>query len=82
LLGPRTFWTVIVAAVAVVIAPFFAAIIIAMRRSVGASSPGDVVLMLLVGLRQIRIREIVDVAAFDLVGEAMLHGALIDGIAE
>jgi hypothetical protein len=38
-----------------------------------------VVLILLVGLRQIRFREIVDVATFDLVGEAMLHGTLIDG---
>ena len=33
----------------------------------------------LIGLRQIRFEEIVDVAAFDLVGEAMLYGALIDG---
>ena len=39
------------AAVAVVTAPFFAAIIIAMRQVVGVSSPGDVILMLLVGER-------------------------------
>ena len=46
---------------------------------VGVSSLGDVVLILVVGLRRIRIGENVDVAAFDLVGEAMWHGALIDG---
>ena len=40
------------------------------------SSPIDVVLMPLVGLRQIRYGEIVVVAAFNLVGEAMLHDAL------
>jgi hypothetical protein len=69
--------------VAVIIAPFFAVIIIATRQAVGASSLVNVVLILLVGLiRQIRFGEIVDVAAFDLVGEAMLHGALIDGRAE
>ena len=49
---------------------------------VGMSSPSDVVLMVLVSLRQISFGEIVDVAAFDLVGEAILHGALIDGRAE
>ena len=49
------------AAVAVVMAPFFAAIIITTRQAVGASSPGDVVLILLVGLRQIRFGEISDV---------------------
>ena len=38
-------------AVAVVIAPFFAVIIIATRQVVEASSPGDVVFTLLVGLR-------------------------------
>jgi hypothetical protein len=54
------------AVVAVIIAPFFAVIIIATRQAVGASSPVNVVLILLVGLRQIRFREIVDVAAFDL----------------
>ena len=37
------------AAVAVVTAPFFAAIIIATRQVVGVSSPGDVVLILVVG---------------------------------
>jgi len=47
--GPRAFRPVVVAAVAVVTAPFFAAIIIAMRRVVGPSSPSDVVLMLVVG---------------------------------
>ena len=40
------------------------------------SSLGDVVLTPLVGLRQIRYEEIVVVAAFNLVGEAMLHGGL------
>jgi hypothetical protein len=39
------------AAVTVVIAPLFAAIIIAMRQAVRASSLGDIVLILLVGLR-------------------------------
>ena len=47
--GARAFWHVVMAAVVVVIAPFFKAIIIAMRQVVGVSSPGDVVLMLLVG---------------------------------
>jgi hypothetical protein len=70
------------AVVAVIIAPFFAVIIIATRQAVGASSPVNVILILLVGLRQIRFGEIIDVAAFDLVGEATLHGALIDGRAE
>ena len=37
------------AAVAVVTAPFFTAIIIVTRQVVGVSSPGDVILMLLVG---------------------------------
>ena len=36
------------AAVAVVMAPFFVAIIIATRQVVGVSSPGDVVLILVV----------------------------------
>ena len=49
---------------------------------VETSSLGDVVLMVLVSLRQISFREIVDVTAFDLVGEAILHGVLIDGQAE
>ena len=49
---------------------------------VRTSSPGDVVLMVLVSLRQISFREIINVAAFDLVREAILHGALIDGRAE
>ena len=35
--------------VAVVMAPFFTAIIIATRQVVGVSSPGDVVLILVVG---------------------------------
>ena len=52
-------------------AQFYAAIIV-----VGVSSSGDVVLMPLVGLKQIRYGEIVVVAAFNLVGEAMLHGGL------
>ena len=43
--GPRAFRTVIMAAVAVVTAPFFAAIIIATRQVVGVSSPGNVVLI-------------------------------------
>ena len=63
------------AAVAVVIAPFYTAII-ATRQAIGTSSSGDVVLMPLVGLSQIRYGEIVVVAAFNLVGEAMLHGGL------
>ena len=68
--------------VAFVIALFFAVIIIATRQAVGASSPGDVILILLVSLLQIRFAKIIDVAAFDLVGEVMLHGALIDGRVE
>ena len=36
---------------------------------VRTSSPGDVVLMVLVSLRQISFWEIVDVTTFDLVGE-------------
>ena len=63
------------AAVAVVIAPFYAAII-ATRHAIGMSSSGDVILMPLVILRQIRYGEIIVVAAFNLVGEAMLHGGL------
>jgi hypothetical protein len=47
-------------AVAVVVAPFFAAIIDATQQTVRASSPHDIVLILLVGPRQIRFREIVD----------------------
>ena len=58
--GPQAFQPVVMAAVAVVMAPFFAAIIIATRQAVGASSPGDVVLMSLVGLRQTRFGEIID----------------------
>ena len=80
--GPRAFRPVVTTAVVIVKAPFFTAIIIATLRAVGASSPGDVVLILLVGLRQIRFGEIIDVAAFDLIGEAMLHGTLIDDQAE
>jgi hypothetical protein len=33
---------------------------------IGTSSPGDVILILLVSLRQIRFGEIIDIAAFDL----------------
>ena len=47
--GPRAFRPVVMAAVAVVIVSFFTAIISATRQAIGASSPGDVVLMLLVG---------------------------------
>ena len=43
------------------------AIIIGTRRAVRASSPSDIVLMPLDGLRPIRFGEIVDVAAFDLI---------------
>ena len=50
LLGPRAFRTVVMTAVAVVTAPFFAAIIIAMQQVVGVSSPGDVILILVVGV--------------------------------
>ena len=46
---------------------------------IGTSSLGNVILMVLVNLRQISFRDIVDVTAFDLVGEAILHDALIDG---
>ena len=63
------------AAVAVIIALFYVAII-AMRQAIRTNSPGDVILMPLVGLRQIRYGEIVVVATFNLVGEAMLHGGL------
>ena len=48
------------AAVAVITTPFFAAIIIVTRWVVGVSSPGDVVLILVVGLRQIRFGEIIN----------------------
>ena len=57
------------AAVAVVTAPFFAAIIIVTRQVVGASSQGDIILILLIGLRQIRFGEISAVAVFDLIGD-------------
>ena len=69
-------------AIAVVMAQFYAEIIVAAWQVVEVSSPGDVILILVVGLRQIRIGEIIDVATFDLVGEVMWHGALIDGRAE
>ena len=69
------------AMVAVIIVPFYAAII-ATRQEIGTSSPGDVVLMVLVRPRQISFGEIVDVTTFDMVGEAILHGALIDGQVE
>jgi hypothetical protein len=49
---PRAFRLVVIAVVAVIIASFFfAVIIIAMRQAVGTSSLGDIVLILLVGLR-------------------------------
>jgi len=48
------------AAVTVVTVPFFAAIIVATRQVVGVSSPDDVVLISLIGLRQIRFEEIID----------------------
>jgi len=63
------------AAVAVVIAPFYTAII-ATRQAIGTSSPGNIILMPLVSLKQIIYGEIVVVATFNLVGEAMLHGGL------
>ena len=60
----------------------FYAAIIATRQEIGTSSLGDVVLMPLVGLRQIKYGVIVIVAAFNLVGEAMLHGGpgLLDAV--
>lgn len=48
--GPRGLRPIIIAAIAVIITSFFAVIIVAMRRAVGASSPGNVVLVPLVGL--------------------------------
>ena len=45
---PRAFWLVIMAAVTVVTVLFFTAIIIATRQVVGVSSPGDIVLILVV----------------------------------
>ena len=65
--GPRAFRPVVMAAVTVIIASFFAAIIIATRQVVGVSNPDDVILLLVVGLRWIRIGEIVDVAASELI---------------
>ena len=76
LLDPRAFQPVFMAAVVVVIAPFYTAII-ATRQAIGTSSPGNVILMPFVGLRQIKYEEIVVVAAFNLVGETMRHGTLI-----
>ena len=58
--GARAFRTVVMAAVAVVIAQFYAAIIVAARQVVEASCPGDVVLIPLIGLGQIRFGEIVN----------------------
>ena len=75
LCGPRAFQSVVMATVAVIIASFYAAII-ATRQAIRTRSPGDVVLMPLVDLRQIRYREIIVVSAFNLVGEPMLHGGL------
>ena len=46
--------------------------IIATRQAIRTSSPGDIILMPLVGLRRIRYEEIVVIAAFNLVREAML----------
>ena len=46
--GPRAFRPIVMAVVAVVIVSFFTAIIIATRQAIGASSIGDVVLILLV----------------------------------
>ena len=57
------------AAIAVVTSLYFTAIIIATRQMVRASSRGDVVLILLIGLWQIRFEEIADVAVFDLIGD-------------
>jgi len=47
--GARAFQPVVMAVVAVIIAPFFTAINIVTWQAVGASSPDDVVLMTLVG---------------------------------
>ena len=55
------------AAVLVITAPFFTAIIIATWQVVRASSPDDVVLILLIGLKHIKFGEIVNVATFDLI---------------
>ena len=57
-LSGRAFRTVVVAAVAIVMASFFATIIITMRQVIGTSSPDDVVLILLVDLSLIRFGEI------------------------
>ena len=56
--GARAFRTVIMAAIVVVMVPFFTAIIIATRQVVRVSSPGDVVLILVIGLR--RFGEVID----------------------
>ena len=63
--GPRAFQPIVTTAVAIVIASFYAAIIIATRQAIGPKSPSVVVLMLLVGLMQIRFGEII--AVFDLI---------------
>jgi len=55
------------AAVAVVVVPFYAEIIIATQQAIGPKSSGVVVLMPLVGLMQIRFGEII--ATFDLMAE-------------
>ena len=65
--------------VADVITPFFAAII-ATRQTIGTSSPGDVILILLVDLRKIRFGEIVDVAAFDLVDGRVEWSRYLKGV--
>ena len=56
--GPRAFQTVVMAVIAVVTAPFFMMIIIATRQVVRVSSPSDVVLILVIGLR--KFGEIID----------------------
>ena len=53
----------------VIIASFYMAII-AMWQVIRTSSPGNIVLMPLVDLRQIRYGEIIVVATFNLVEEA------------
>ena len=73
--NPRAFQSVVMAAVTVVTTPFYAAIITTWQ-AIRKSSPNDIILTPLVGLRQIKYREIIVITAFNLVGEAMLHGVL------
>ena len=63
------------AAVVVVIVPFYAAFIVTLQ-AIEMSSSGGIVIMPLASLRQIRYGEIIVVAAFNLVREAMLHGGI------